>query len=185
MPRSCPVLCLLSPSLHLVHCTHRVGVSALLAAAAGPYKVNGVPLRRVNQRYVIATSTKVDVTGVAVPDTVNDAFFKRPATKSKTTEGEFFSTEAEVRARAACGARGRQGSTLVLCGRSLAACFGWPPWKPLVLRCEWSLAACCLCRLVWQPCKPAQRSHGDARACRWWVRCLTRSCVLFMRYRLP
>ena len=64
---------------------------------AGPYKVNGVPLRRVNQRYVIATSTKVDVTGVAVPDTVNDAFFKRPATKSKATEGEFFSTEAEVR----------------------------------------------------------------------------------------
>lgn len=67
-----------------------------LLLVTGPYKVNGVPLRRVNQRYVIATSTKVDVTGVAVPDTVNDAFFKRPATKSKATEGEFFSTEAET-----------------------------------------------------------------------------------------
>ncbi|RYY68783.1 hypothetical protein EON63_24420 [archaeon] len=32
----------------------------------GPYSVNGVPLRRVNQRYVIATSTKVSLTGVDV-----------------------------------------------------------------------------------------------------------------------
>lgn len=30
----------------------------------GPYKVNGVPLRRVNARYVIATSTKVDLDGI-------------------------------------------------------------------------------------------------------------------------
>lgn len=29
----------------------------------GPYKVNGVNLRRVNQAYVISTSTKVDVKG--------------------------------------------------------------------------------------------------------------------------
>ena len=27
----------------------------------GPFKINGVPIRRVNARYVIATSTKVDV----------------------------------------------------------------------------------------------------------------------------
>ena len=30
----------------------------------GPFKSNGVPLRRVNHRYVIATSTVVDITGV-------------------------------------------------------------------------------------------------------------------------
>ena len=30
----------------------------------GPFKANGVPLRRVNARYVIATSKKVDVSGV-------------------------------------------------------------------------------------------------------------------------
>ncbi|KAF2261974.1 hypothetical protein CC78DRAFT_329280 [Lojkania enalia] len=30
----------------------------------GPFKSNGVPLRRVNHRYVIATSTTVDITGV-------------------------------------------------------------------------------------------------------------------------
>lgn len=66
---------------------------ASLLPLAGPYKVNGVPLRRVNQRYVIATSAKVDVSGVSVPATVTDAFFKRPATKSKNSEGEFFNAE--------------------------------------------------------------------------------------------
>merc|ERR1712000_500004 len=30
----------------------------------GPFKINGVPLRRVNSRYVIATSYKVDISGL-------------------------------------------------------------------------------------------------------------------------
>lgn len=37
-----------------------------LLLVSGPFKVNGVPLRRVNQAYVIATSTKVDLEGIKV-----------------------------------------------------------------------------------------------------------------------
>mmetsp|Transcript_101380 Transcript_101380/g.175077 ORF Transcript_101380/g.175077 Transcript_101380/m.175077 type:complete len:163 (-) Transcript_101380:60-548(-) len=32
----------------------------------GPYKVNGVPLRRVNRRYVICTSTHIDISSIDV-----------------------------------------------------------------------------------------------------------------------
>merc|ERR1712230_343917 len=35
--------------------------TVLILLAAGPFKINGVPLKRVNQAYVIATSTKVDI----------------------------------------------------------------------------------------------------------------------------
>lgn len=37
-----------------------------LLLVTGPFKINGVPLRRVNQAYVIATSTKVDLDGFSV-----------------------------------------------------------------------------------------------------------------------
>ena len=60
---------------------------------AGPFKVNGVPLRRVNQAYVIATSTKVDVSSVDVAKYA-DAYFKREVTKKG--ESEFFEAEKEV-----------------------------------------------------------------------------------------
>ena len=40
----------------------------------GPYAINGVPLRRVNPAYVIATSTRVSLDGVNV--NVDDAFFR-------------------------------------------------------------------------------------------------------------
>jgi large subunit ribosomal protein L6e len=38
----------------------------VFTVVTGPFKINGVPLRRVNARYVIATSTSVDVKGLDV-----------------------------------------------------------------------------------------------------------------------
>ncbi|KAI6047406.1 ribosomal protein L6e-domain-containing protein [Pisolithus marmoratus] len=63
-----------------------------LLLVTGPYKVNGVPLRRVNQAYVIATSTKIDLEGFKVDPRINDAYFAKAAVKGSTSaEAEFFS----------------------------------------------------------------------------------------------
>ena len=67
-------------------------VSGLLLVS-GPYKINGVPLRRVNQSYVIATSTKVDVSGVDV-SSINDEYFSRSKDEKKDGEEEFFLGDA-------------------------------------------------------------------------------------------
>ncbi|WLF77601.1 60S ribosomal protein L6 [Lodderomyces elongisporus] len=57
---------------------------------SGPFKVNGVPLRRVNARYVIATSTKVNIEGVDVSKFNVEYFAREQKPKSKKSEAEFF-----------------------------------------------------------------------------------------------
>jgi len=63
-----------------------------LLLITGPFKINGVPLRRVNQAYVIATSTKVHLPTLKVDRKFNDDYFKSKAANKvgKKTEKHFF-----------------------------------------------------------------------------------------------
>ncbi|KAL1818114.1 hypothetical protein ACET3Z_020688 [Daucus carota] len=66
-----------------------------LLLVTGPFKINGVPLRRVNQAYVIATSTKVNIDGVNVEKFDDTYFAKEVEKKNKKGEGEFFEAEKD------------------------------------------------------------------------------------------
>lgn len=59
----------------------------------GPFKINGVPLRRVNSRYVIATSQKIDLAGVdtkKIDEVAQPKYFVGEKTKEKAGEEAFF-----------------------------------------------------------------------------------------------
>jgi len=72
-------------------------LSSGLLLVTGPFKLNRCPLRRVNQNYVIATKTKLDISKVNVPENLQDKFFNRvKANKTKKpTEGEIFDVKKE------------------------------------------------------------------------------------------
>jgi len=69
-------------------------LSSGLLLVTGPHKLNGVPLRRVNQIYVIATSTKLDLSSVQV-DKLDDKFFKRVRPTKKNAEKDIFDSKKE------------------------------------------------------------------------------------------
>merc|ERR1711937_537867 len=69
-----------------------------LLLVTGPFKVNGVPMRRCTASACIATSTKLDISGVSVPEHVNDAYFKRAVAPKKTEDGIFEQNEAKYTA---------------------------------------------------------------------------------------
>merc|ERR1712206_57354 len=71
----------------------QLGTGLLLIS--GPMKCNGCPLRRVNQIYLLATSTKVDVSGVNIPEHINDDYFRRAPKKANNKEGDIFESKKE------------------------------------------------------------------------------------------
>merc|ERR1712054_449427 len=63
-----------------------------LLLVTGPFKVNGVPVKRVSQSYVIATSLKIDIPS-SVADNIDDAYFQKETSgndKDETDEDKFF-----------------------------------------------------------------------------------------------
>jgi len=70
-----------------------------LLLVTGPYSVNGVPLKRVNPAYVIATSTKIDLKEVS--NDLNDQVFRRPTKEKtpKTPEQRFEKQEEQKKER--------------------------------------------------------------------------------------
>lgn len=66
-----------------------------LLLVTGPHKINGVPLRRVNPAYVLATSTSVPLDGVNVAAV--DDILQKKAPKGKVSEENFKSGKRDVR----------------------------------------------------------------------------------------
>ena len=68
-----------------------------LLLVTGPYKYNGVPLKRVNAAYVLPTNTKLNI-NAEVAKNVNDKFFAKVEIKREKEE-DFFEDEKKKKER--------------------------------------------------------------------------------------
>lgn len=68
---------------------------------SGPMKYNGVPIRRIDARYVIATSTKVDIASVDTSEIVPAVFQRPKAEKPVKSEGDFMGDKQKQKAEKA------------------------------------------------------------------------------------
>mmetsp|Transcript_27539 Transcript_27539/g.79137 ORF Transcript_27539/g.79137 Transcript_27539/m.79137 type:complete len:187 (+) Transcript_27539:2-562(+) len=93
------VLILLAGRFRGKRCVFVKQLESGLLLVTGPYTVNGIPLRRVNQRYCIATSLKLGLKDSEY-SSIDDTYFKREGDekkkkKAKKSESGFFATETE------------------------------------------------------------------------------------------
>lgn len=65
-----------------------------LLLVTGPYKLNGVALKRIPQAYTIPTSTKLDVSASDFSQ-ITDSYFAKEKVKTSKTEAAFFAPKKE------------------------------------------------------------------------------------------
>jgi len=73
-------------------------LSSGLLLVTGPFALNGCPMRRISQTYVIATKTKLNISSVKLPENLNDAYFQRQKADRKNNKkesGEIFAKSKE------------------------------------------------------------------------------------------
>lgn len=68
---------------------------------SGPMKFNGVPIRRIDSRYVIATSTKIDMTKVDTAAITPEVFQRPKQEKRAKSEGDFMGDKQKAKAEKA------------------------------------------------------------------------------------
>uniref|UniRef100_U5EWM6 Large ribosomal subunit protein eL6 n=1 Tax=Corethrella appendiculata TaxID=1370023 RepID=U5EWM6_9DIPT len=66
-----------------------------LLLVTGPFEYNSCPMRRISQRYVIATKTSVDLKDFKLPAHINDGYFKRIPKRKNRGEIDIFAKKEE------------------------------------------------------------------------------------------
>jgi large subunit ribosomal protein L6e len=59
-----------------------------LLLITGPHVINGLPLRRVHHKFVITTSTQLDLSKFKLPEHVHDKYFAKPVVTAATRKAQ-------------------------------------------------------------------------------------------------